>query len=98
MIRKAVIIDEKDNIATATVDLKAGEKVDMFLMDEIISIDVAQNILFGHKFAIKDIPQGAEVLKYGESIDKATQYIQVGQHVHVHNVESQRGRGDLNNK
>lgn len=98
MIRKAVIIDEKDNIATATVDLKAGEKVDMFLMDEIISIDVAQNILFGHKFAIKDIPQGAEVLKYGESIGKATQYIQVGQHVHVHNVESQRGRGDLNNK
>ena len=89
MIRKAVIIDEKDNIATATVDLKAGEKVDMFLMDEIISIDVAQNILFGHKFAIKDIPQ---------SIGKATQYIQVGQHVHVHNVESQRGRGDLNNK
>lgn len=98
MIRKAVIIDEKDNIATATVDLKAGEKVDMFLMDEIISIDVTQNILFGHKFAIKDIPQGAEVLKYGESIGKATQYIQVGQHVHVHNVESQRGRGDLNNK
>ena len=98
MIRKAVIIDEKDNIATATVDLKAGEKVDMFLMDEIISIDVAQNILFGHKFAIKDIPQGAEVLEYGESIGKATQYIQVGQHVHVHNVESQRGRGDLNNK
>ncbi|VFS54652.1 Uncharacterised protein [Leminorella grimontii] len=37
-----------------------------------------------------------EVYKYGESIGRATQAIELGEHVHVHNVESERGRGDWN--
>ena len=35
-----------------------------------------------------------EVLKYGESIGKATKNISKGEHVHIQNVESNRGRGD----
>ncbi len=35
-----------------------------------------------------------EVYKYGESIGRATQEIKSGDYVHVHNVESERGRGD----
>ena len=34
------------------------------------------------------------IVKYGEIIGRATQDIAVGQHVHVHNLESCRGRGD----
>ncbi len=41
------------------------------------------------------IPVGDGVIKYGEIIGRATCDIDVGDHVHVHNVESQRGRGDL---
>lgn len=36
-----------------------------------------------------------EVIKYGEIIGKASVEIRKGQHVHVHNLESLRGRGDL---
>jgi len=33
-------------------------------------------------------------VKYGEPIGIATRDIRSGQHVHVHNLESARGRGD----
>lgn len=48
--------------------------------------------------AIKDIPKGGEIIKYGEIIGRATANIEPGEHVHVHNVESLRGRGDLEKK
>ena len=52
------------------------------------------NIPAGHKFAIQPIRKGEKVFKYGEVIGLATQDIQMGQYVHVHNIESCRGRGD----
>lgn len=53
-----------------------------------------EDVKFGHKFAIKDIKKGEHVIKYSESIGTATKDISIGEHVHVHNVESDRGRGD----
>jgi len=38
---------------------------------------------------------GEPVIKYGSPIGLATVEIAEGQHVHVHNVASTRGRGDL---
>ena len=35
------------------------------------------------------------MIKYGERIGRATQFIPAGSHTHIHNVTSQRGRGDL---
>jgi altronate dehydratase small subunit len=58
-------------------------------------VKLNQAIPFGHKFAIKKITKGEKVIKYGEMIGRATQSIEEGDHVHVHNVESMRGRGDL---
>ena len=54
---------------------------------------ITDNIPFGHKFAIRDIPEGSLILKYGEPIGVARIDIKAGQHVHVHNLESKRGRG-----
>ena len=56
---------------------------------------LTEDIPFGHKVALTDIPRGTPVLKYGEQIGLATHDIARGQHVHVHNIESTRGRGDL---
>lgn len=50
---------------------------------------------FGHKIAIKEISEGEQVIKYGESIGVASKNIKTGEHVHVRNMESMRGRGDL---
>jgi altronate dehydratase small subunit len=40
------------------------------------------------------MPPGVEVIKYGKVIGETTAEIQTGEHVHVHNVDSKRGRGD----
>ena len=66
----------------------------MFLGDEVIEVVMKEDVKFGHKFAIKDIKKGEHVIKYNESIGTATKDIFTGEHVHVHNVESDRGRGD----
>ena len=44
--------------------------------------------------AAGEVPVGCVIVKDGEVIGRATKNISVGQHVHVHNLESCRGRGD----
>jgi altronate dehydratase small subunit len=60
-----------------------------------LSVRVASEIPTGHKFATRPIAAGALIRKYGQVIGKATAAIGPGEHVHVHNVEGTRGRGDL---
>jgi transcriptional regulator with XRE-family HTH domain len=38
---------------------------------------------------------GSDIVKYGESLGMATKAISPGEHVHVHNLDSKRGRGDM---
>ena len=49
----------------------------------------------GHKVSLFRIEKGERIIKYGETIGLATAKIDTGCHVHVHNLESRRGRGDL---
>lgn len=51
-------------------------------------------IPFGHKIAVCPIAKNSQVTKYGEEIGMATADISVGEHVHIHNIDSIRGRGD----
>jgi len=45
----------------------------------------------GHKYALRDIAEGEDVVKYGMPIGHATQAIRKGEHVHVHNVKTNLG-------
>lgn len=94
MKKQAVVIKNQDNVATVLLDIKKGEEVNMFVGDKNITILATDAIPFGHKIAIKKIQNKERIIKYGESLGRATQNIEVGSHVHVHNVESERGRGD----
>lgn len=95
MRRDALAIKPQDNVATAIRDIPAGKAAKVGIGEESVTITVDKDISFGHKFALRHIRSGEEILKYGTVIGRATQDIQPGQHVHVHNVESTRGRGDL---
>lgn len=90
----AVVINKNDNVATAVKDLSAGEEVYITIDGQEVKITLLSDIKFGHKFAIVDIKKGENVIKYGEVIGRATSDIKKGEHVHVHNIESLRGRGD----
>ncbi|MBC7235208.1 MAG: UxaA family hydrolase [Chloroflexi bacterium] len=90
MKKRSILLNEKDNVATALTDLKAGEKVYPELNGVSYEIELREDIQFAHKFALRDIAQGEEVLKYGMPIGKALQDIKAGEWVHVHNCRSHR--------
>jgi len=87
----AVVISEKDNVATATRAIKSGEKLTVRVGEKETEIAIKNDIKFLHKFALKDINKGDRIFKYGMLIGEATADISQGEHVHVHNVRSLRG-------
>jgi altronate dehydratase small subunit len=95
MERKAIVLNSKDNVATALADLASGDTVALEIDKKPVSIKLVSPIQFGHKFSLANIKAGTPILKYGEVIGEATQDIKVGEHVHVQNVASTRGRGDV---
>ncbi len=89
---KAVVINERDNVATAVAPMKTGSTVSVEVQGRAEKIKLRSDIPMGHKFALQAIDQGADVIKYGEPIGRTTAAIAKGEHVHVHNVVSHRGR------
>jgi altronate dehydratase small subunit len=84
-----------DNVATSLADLKAGAFIELEIGGKICAIKLNADIPFGHKFSLSRIECNSPVIKYGEVIGTATTVISPGDYVHVHNVVSTRGRGDL---
>jgi altronate dehydratase small subunit len=75
--------------------MEAGTDVEVRLGEEVTRVKALEKIPFGFKIALTDIPAGAHILKYGESIGLASALIRRGDLVHVHNLEGGKGRGDL---
>jgi hypothetical protein len=59
------------------------------------TVTLLDDIPSNHKFAPVDIKAGDPIIKYGLNIGRASCDIKKGQYVHIHNIESNRGRGDL---
>lgn len=59
------------------------------------SLTACSAIPYGHKIALCDLKAGAHITKYGSVIGGASRGISAGEYVHVHNMDSLRGRGDL---
>ncbi len=93
-VPRAIMLDEKDNVATAIADLKEGRIITVNSQNGAVEVSLTQDIPLGHKFALKDISKGGAIVKYGEIIGRAKDRLHRGEHAHVHNVEGLRGRGD----
>ncbi len=50
--------------------------------------NVLVNIDDGHKYALRDISEGENIIKYGQPIGHATCDIKKGEHVHTHNTKT----------
>lgn len=94
MVLQALVLHSKDNVATAVRHLEKGKRISIKDVGNDADVILIQTIPFGHKFALKDIEPGEKIIKYGEVIGQATARINKGEHVHVHNVDGLRGRGD----
>ena len=93
----ALRLKDDDDVAVALRDLSAGASVRFggAAGGDELTVTLAGAIPTGHKFATRTIAHGALIRKYGQVIGKASAGIGPGEHVHVHNVEGTRGRGDL---
>ncbi|TMI88569.1 MAG: D-galactarate dehydratase [Bacillati bacterium ANGP1] len=86
------MLDARDTAAIALAPLQPGTAVDVRRGGETVRVVAETLIPFGHKIAVAAMAAGAPVIKYGEVIGVATAEIRPGQHVHVHNVRSDRAR------
>ena len=79
-----LLLHADDNVCVAVRDLGGGERLDVAGRE----IRVGDDVPMGHKIAVKDIPRGERVEKYGQTIGFASSDIEVGAWVHTHNVEA----------
>lgn len=81
---KYIIIDSKDNCATALDKIPQDAKVELIKK----TIKINNLIPLGHKFAIMNIKKGDHISKYGEVIGIASEDISEGDWIHTHNIKS----------
>ena len=90
MSKRALLMNEKDNVVTVIDAVEAGDEVAVSRKDgtEVGALAALEPAERYHKLAFKDIAVGELVTKYGQTIGRASQEIARGAHVHVHNIES----------
>lgn len=77
-------IHPNDNVGVLPRSLEAGDAIQVG--EQIVLLDEA--IGLGHKFALQPLAAGDKVLKYGVSIGSTTRAVTLGEHLHLHNMQS----------
>ncbi len=80
-------IHPADNVAVAAQSLAAGSTVTV----DGAQIEIQTPVPMGHKFSLRTIAAGENVVKYAYPIGHAREEIPAGCHVHTHNVRSNLG-------
>ena len=84
-MKRFLKINAADNVAVALADdLRAGETLDV----DGVSVTLKEDIARGHKFALRDIAEGENVVKYGYPIGHATAAVACGGWIHSHNLKT----------
>ena len=96
-LKLALKVNDLDNVATIfATETRDGDIVEIRdKKGNTETIAIHGDVPYGHKIATRDIRTGEPIIKYGEAIGAATREIKKGEYVHVHNLDSMRGRGDL---
>jgi len=92
-MKKGILLHEPtDDVGVAAMDLMAGEEIEAVTLEgvPVATIKLIEDVPLGHKVAMRDMPENHHVQEYGRAIGYASQPIQCGEHVHVHNIKSLR--------
>src|SRR5262245_37060478 len=82
-----LLLNEKDSVGVARTPIPEGSEITV----NGNKVTVGQTITPGHKIALKPIPSGSLISKYGETIGRASEEIAPGSWVHTHNVVPELG-------
>ena len=83
----ALCLSNKDNVANTLDIISAGQKLEI---KNKKTITAKTQIPKYHKIALNNIPSGSSIIKNGICIGTAITKIDLGAHVHVHNIVSNR--------
>ena len=84
LVQSFIVMNARDNCATALTTLPKDTIVHINGVD----VRLNQEIEIGHKFAITDNHTGNLIVKYGQTIGRATKNIAQGEWIHIHNIRS----------
>ena len=92
MKHSILVHNPSDDVGVAAADLHPGRELGIVTLEgaDLGSMAVVEDIPLGHKIALRDMPPGHKLLKYGRPIGETTQAIKRGDHVHTHNLRTQR--------
>ncbi|WP_440903756.1 UxaA family hydrolase [Catenovulum sp. SX2] len=82
--KRFVLLDARDNVLVCCQNSPSGELVQI----EQLQVPLSCEIQVGHKIARTFIRKGEKIIKYGAPIGSATQDLAIGEHVHMHNMQS----------
>ena len=94
--KRAIVLNDRDNVAVVLADCGKEDRIAVYSKEGTLiqRLSAATAAPRGHKVALADMAEGQEVVKYGEVIGMMSCPEGKGGFVHVHNMESCRGRGD----
>lgn len=81
---KLLLLSDTDNVLVALGPVSPGSQP----VSDGGSIIVAESVTLGQKIARHAIIKGGKIVKYGVPIGSASADIAAGEHVHVHNMQS----------
>lgn len=84
----ALLMDEKDNVVTCVRDVAAGTDVVYQKGGELLHLTAGEDIPAYHKAALVDLPEGSDVMKYGQLIGRAITPMRAGGWVSHENIRS----------
>ncbi|MFB0974883.1 MAG: UxaA family hydrolase, partial [Tolumonas sp.] len=81
-MHEVIKIHANDNVVVALTDLAEGQRIEV----ENTRITLRGPVNRGHKLALRDLPAGSQIIKYGLPIGHAKEDIAQGMLVHNHNI------------
>lgn len=80
-----VLLHQDDNVVICRRNVSAGENLSL---PDGAMVSAKADMEIGHKMASAAVARGMPVVKYGMAIGTATQDIEPGDWVHLHNLKS----------
>ena len=81
---RLLMLSPGDNVAVVLRALSEDEQIRV----RGRNVRVHAHIAMGHKIAVARVKTGGKIIKYGAPIGLATRPIDIGDHVHLHNIRS----------
>jgi len=83
-MEKYIQINPRDNVAVCLESMAKGEKIVLSGHEILLN----EEIPAGHKIALSPIAEGENIIKYGEPIGHVICSIEIGSHIHSHNLKT----------